>query len=295
MPRPPIIIIGMHRSGTSMITRALEELGLFMGHEKQGDDEAVFFLTQNRKAMLRCGATWDEPDPFPQLLLDRSKTRRVVERFRASTESAKISTFLGPRFNSTYETLLQLEMPWGWKDPRTTFTLPIWLEVFPNARVIHIYRHGVDVTGSLMQREKWNVFSRSRLLLNHTLGYSWPMVFPASLYQYGLHMGLADVKLRPSTTAYFELWAKYTETANELVRSLGSQALEVRYESFLKAPQSTLEELIKFCDIEASREEVASAAGKINAGRAYAYQQNEELRNFAKQVEPQLKAFNYNS
>lgn len=39
----PILIIGMHRSGTSMITRKLESLGLFLGNEKDENDEAFFF------------------------------------------------------------------------------------------------------------------------------------------------------------------------------------------------------------------------------------------------------------
>ena len=42
---------------------------------------------------------------------------------------------------------------WGWKDPRTTVTLPFWLTVFPKAKIIHIVRHGHDVANSLYCRE----------------------------------------------------------------------------------------------------------------------------------------------
>src|SRR5205814_6378464 len=49
--------------------------------------------------------------------------------------------------------LRQLNAPWGWKDPRSTFTLPMWLRIFPNAKVVSIERNGVDVAESLRARE----------------------------------------------------------------------------------------------------------------------------------------------
>lgn len=45
MPVPPIIIVGMHRSGTTMITKMLENLGLFVGDQKEINNEALFFGT----------------------------------------------------------------------------------------------------------------------------------------------------------------------------------------------------------------------------------------------------------
>ena len=36
----------------------------------------------------------------------------------------------------------------------TVATLPIWLSLFPEARLIYIVRHGVDVASSLMVRER---------------------------------------------------------------------------------------------------------------------------------------------
>ena len=41
---------------------------------------------------------------------------------------------------------------WGWKDPRTTITFPIWLQVFPKAKILHILRNGVDVAISIYRR-----------------------------------------------------------------------------------------------------------------------------------------------
>ena len=41
----------------------------------------------------------------------------------------------------------------GWKDPRNTFTLDLWLKLFPNAKIINIMRHPLDVSQSLLVRQ----------------------------------------------------------------------------------------------------------------------------------------------
>ena len=57
----PIIICGMHRSGTSLVSRALESAGLFVGDVKEHNHEAVFFLTLNQWMFEQLGASWDNP------------------------------------------------------------------------------------------------------------------------------------------------------------------------------------------------------------------------------------------
>ena len=39
----PIIIIGMHRSGTSMLSKILEDSDIFLGNNKDINNEALFF------------------------------------------------------------------------------------------------------------------------------------------------------------------------------------------------------------------------------------------------------------
>ena len=57
----PIIIIGMHRSGTSMITRFIEDSGVFIGKKnKMGpNSEAFFFQKINEWLLYQKGASWD--------------------------------------------------------------------------------------------------------------------------------------------------------------------------------------------------------------------------------------------
>jgi hypothetical protein len=51
----PIIIISMHRPGTTMIDRMLEDLGLFVGKRREENHEALFFKRNNDWLLKKSG------------------------------------------------------------------------------------------------------------------------------------------------------------------------------------------------------------------------------------------------
>lgn len=77
----------------------------------------------------------------------------IVVDNASTVDSPAAIQFLGLRKYAMLRSLWNVSIPWGWKDPRNTITLPIWLELFPNAKILHIRRHGVDVAQSLRKRE----------------------------------------------------------------------------------------------------------------------------------------------
>ena len=60
----PIIITGMHRSGTTLLSQLLEKNDIFMGRYKETNNESKFFLRINRWMMTTIGASWDNPKTF---------------------------------------------------------------------------------------------------------------------------------------------------------------------------------------------------------------------------------------
>ena len=68
---PPVIVVGAHRSGTTMVVEMLEALGLFVGERKDVNHEALFFVRFNEWLMYRSGATWDHPEPVRGELLNK--------------------------------------------------------------------------------------------------------------------------------------------------------------------------------------------------------------------------------
>ena len=125
----PIVIIGMHRTGTSMLTRMLEQLGLFCGWRKQGDHEALLFLGLNDWILEQAHGSWDHPETLPELLAEPKVRGLVRDHLEFTLASPRRLSFLGPRLSLQHGSVGELDGPWGWKDPRTTFTLPLWLEL----------------------------------------------------------------------------------------------------------------------------------------------------------------------
>jgi hypothetical protein len=144
MPRI-VCVLGMHRSGTSVTTRVLNLLGLYLGPDEamvQSHPNNPKGLYEHRELMLLnqgvlrvVGGMWKEPPSLSEgwerdAALDplREQARDVIGR-----------TFDGQSL-------------WGWKDPRTCLLLPFWQSVLPEMQYVICVRNPVDVAQSLEQR-----------------------------------------------------------------------------------------------------------------------------------------------
>ena len=162
---PPIIVIGMHRSGTTLFTRILSDLGVFVGPEVSPNFEDVNFQEINRQLLARVGAHWANPGPF----LSRLKDPQFVQ------QTARFAETLLAGYSTQYT--IAPDQLWGWKDPRNTLTLPVWLHLFPEARVIHIIRNGIEVALSLQRRELRRYFrlTHDRRMLPPTIARAYSL------------------------------------------------------------------------------------------------------------------------
>lgn len=146
MSASPVVVIGMHRSGTSCLAGCLQDLGLNLGevntaapHNKKGNREDPRLWVVHDAVLARVGAAWDRP-PSEQVAWtgeEKAALRAVLEEYDAV-----------PR-------------PWGFKDPRATVLLDGWLEVLPDLRLTASIRHPLAVAGSLAAR---NGFSQEKSL-----------------------------------------------------------------------------------------------------------------------------------
>lgn len=145
----PFIVIGMHRSGTSLVTKLLHEAGVNMGEEREHNEESLPFLNVNEQVMKANGKTWLEPGSRFHPTCPESAMSMYVNHFKLNLD--KYSLFGRPRGS-----LIKIlhDVPWGFKDPRTSFTLQMWLDLFPKAKVIHVVRNPRPVVASLMNRNK---------------------------------------------------------------------------------------------------------------------------------------------
>jgi len=154
-PQQVLTVLGMHRSGTSLLTGTLQEAGLVLGdvvtaapHNRKGNRESLPIRTLHDDLMQRAGGDWDRPpeqvtwQPVHNALRDAVIASHATDRF------------------------------WGFKDPRTLFCLEGWLDVLPQLQMVAIVRHPEAVARSLQARngmpladglELWRLYN-SRLL-----------------------------------------------------------------------------------------------------------------------------------
>jgi hypothetical protein len=227
---PPVIVVGMHRSGTGLVTRALAENGLFIGARTDKNFESLFFKRLNNWLLQLAGSSWMFPARIDVLLNNDAASALVVEQLRRILRSPMARRYLGwtgwLRHRRSW-----LPFPWGWKDPRTTFTLPLWLKIFPDAIVVNVERHGVDVAASLRAQSARDLDKAGSLLRQP----SWMLVnrrqlvrFTGGLRVNELYEGLA-------------LWSLYVRRARAHVERAGRRAITIRYEELLANEPSATE------------------------------------------------------
>lgn len=155
MNRSPVIILGMHRSGTSCLAGSLQQAGLYLGpvntkapHNAKGNRENRDIMDLNDRVLSAAGGSWDNPPDVPV----------PWSADQIATRDALIAGY-------------PTDKVWGFKEPRTLFTLEGWLNALPNARLVGTFRHPTAVAQSLNARNGFS-FERAMdlwLAYNHRL------------------------------------------------------------------------------------------------------------------------------
>jgi hypothetical protein len=283
MAIPPVIILGMHRSGTTLLVRLLESLGLFAGHSKEGNQESRFFLGLNQWIMSETNAAWDNPYCFRFLnsyLHDRMTA--FLEGILASKDRIN---FLGPGLASRYPDIRNLDIPWGWKDPRNTFTIDVWNSIFPNAKVIHISRNPVDVAVSLKIREENRKKAIDRIIAENGIN---------TVIERGLKIQ-TSVRVE-NLNEGIKLWFEYTDKALTLHHRFRENLLTVRYEDLLEHPLEQLQSITDFSGLAASRTAIETTLKQLNPARKYAFLESSDLVNLYNAIrdQPVMHELGYN-
>jgi hypothetical protein len=274
----------MHRSGTSLVSRLLQGFDVWMGWRQDENAEALFFRELNEWMLRRSGGSWARPDSFQDAFAAADMRGIFTEHCTRLLSSPRRVSYLGPTTALRVSDIRRLSRPWGWKDPRNAFTLPIWQDICPELRVIHIMRHPIDVAASLKRREE-RVFARN---LAHYRRRRW-------LYGLGglprRHIGLPQLRHLEGGVA---LWKQYVRQAKTNARQVAPERyLELRYEDLLREPQRHLEQLVAFCGVRIDGARLEATADLITPSRAFAYRQDESLVDYARTIAEEIEAFGY--
>ncbi len=279
----PLIIIGMHRSGTTLLSKILEDSGVFMGVKKEVNNESVFFLKINDWIMRQFNASWDQP--YNMNFLDNKTIDLIKKAIIPSLKDIRSIEFLGLKNYFKYKDIRRLDIPWGWKDPRTTFTLDIWLKIFPEARILHIYRNPIDVAESLRKREEeldlifkmTSIKKIKEYLLKGKVGY------------------ISSIRVRHIREGVF-LWKEYVEKSFSYDK-VTKNILHIKYEDLLNNPKSQLEKIFDFIEIPYVDKDISMAINTFRIDRKYAFTKDNFLVSIYHEIKdwPIMKKLGYDN
>ncbi|MFN8420163.1 MAG: hypothetical protein U0528_13120 [Anaerolineae bacterium] len=136
--------MGMHRSGTSMITRLLNICGLHLGdyadlipaqpENPEGYWENRNFVLLNDDLLTARRASWDQPPAVSVGWSENPEFAPLYHRARGLLHT------------------LQDHDHWGWKDPRNCLTLEFWKTQLPQLKTLICLRNPLEIAASLISR-----------------------------------------------------------------------------------------------------------------------------------------------
>ena len=143
-PRPPVLVVGMHNSGTSILAEILHKSGVFLGANMPHYESFFFSVLINDRLILGEKLGWAN---LPLMPID--EVMQYLDTAGAFARRHWLADYLQYGYDGC--------SAWGIKDPRLCVLLPLYLELFPGARVVHIRRNPDDVAASLCRRKKYGV------------------------------------------------------------------------------------------------------------------------------------------
>ena len=156
----------MHRSGTSLVTRALQALGVSLGENlstepssdnTRGHWEDLDVLAFNERLMGALALKWDLIGEADDALMSAPSLRPLVEEARSLIASKVVDG-----------------RSWAFKDPRTARLWPFWRRVFSDSafgkpHFVWVIRHPRSVAQSLASRDGFDSVKSHLLWLRHNI------------------------------------------------------------------------------------------------------------------------------
>lgn len=187
----PVMVVGMHRSGTSFLTGSLQMAGLELGkhsawnrYNRKGNRENDDFVAFHDAVLTARGAAWNIPPATmvewtPQ---EREHAQSLVAGYRGVAR-------------------------WGFKDPRALLMVDAWWNLLPKLSFVGIFRNPEAVARSLEHRSQtpkdeafalWNAYNQRLLSLHERAAF--PLLCfdeEETVLQQKLDEVLSEIGLRP--------------------------------------------------------------------------------------------------
>ncbi|MBA2658339.1 MAG: hypothetical protein H0U72_01955 [Nitrosospira sp.] len=160
-----LIILGMHRSGTSLLTGLLSHVGVRMGKRlyapqkdvnEKGFWEHEDIVDTHDELLLNLSSQWDDLLPLSDKWWEGDVVKPFIDR---------LNKLVRRDFSTAYV--------WALKDPRMCRLLPLWFPIFADQRIrptfVCMNRNPFEVVASLQKRDHFSKEKALVLWLSHSL------------------------------------------------------------------------------------------------------------------------------
>jgi len=232
-----IIVLGMHRSGTSMVTGLINSMGAYFGNSRidiganeenpKGFWERRDVRDINDEILKMANADWNRLSKLDFLRITNDQRKQI------NTSIKKI--------------ILELDAhrPWVIKEPRLCMTFPYWKPFLDKPLIVFIHRDPIQIAQSLQTRNNfpinhgislWEEYIESafhsvkdipKIILYHRDFYEDPIKATVSLFHSLQNNGVVGLKI-PSDK---EIEAFIDP---KLFRERGDQSLQKKYISLVQ-------------------------------------------------------------
>ena len=137
------VVLGMHRSATSLVAGGLKSMGVHMGEDLLGpakDNPKGFFENRdfvrlNREILQAAGGMWSRPPSHEAIVATKKQFDERIWRLIKSSDHEL----------------------WGFKDPRMVLTIDLYLPYIKNPHFITCFRDPMEVARSLNVRNDFSI------------------------------------------------------------------------------------------------------------------------------------------
>jgi hypothetical protein len=195
-----LMVVGMHRSGTSLITNWLYNCGLQLGEHLleantgnvEGHFEDVEFLRMHEEILTS--------NDFPS-------SGYVYDK------EIDISVYQLEKLKSVIKIKNRRYKQWGWKEPRTCLFLQLYRELLPNSKYLVIFRDYPSVVNSLLKRD-FSAVDEKYLSRN---------LFPRLVWIYFRRNRRKQKFYRDNTESFLKVWIEYNEHILNMLKELPAE------------------------------------------------------------------------
>ena len=205
-PNRVLIVLGMHRSGTSLTANWLSRCGLHMGDRLIGATES------------NINGHFEDKD-FHSFHEEVFKSYGIPIGALLKTPELEISPAQIEQLRSLIAQKNSSNHSWGWKDPRTCLFTSIYECLRPEADYLVVFRDFNNVVDSLIRRKvkenEWKKKKKKKRRLKRLI--EW-LKNPPTTYRTVSKAYLKD---------FSEAWVQYNEKIIDLVEKLPSERFRV--------------------------------------------------------------------